>query len=229
MYQTAREETYQDGQVIFEEGNYGDWVYVIESGAVEISKKIGQNKVVIEVLKPGGVFGELGFIASIPRTATAQAIGTTIVGVIDNNSLLQEFNKLSGNFRTILTSMVVRLHKTTETAAQLKLRRQGPRVPKVLSLTYRSRDELIKAYTENASKGGFFIKTTKPLPKEERFFLKLQLPGAKDPIKIGCMVSWSHTATNDPLNPPGMGVEFIQISDADQQKINKELMKVDSK
>jgi len=39
MFQTAIEEKYTDGQIIFKEGSSGDWIYVIESGAVEISKK----------------------------------------------------------------------------------------------------------------------------------------------------------------------------------------------
>ena len=53
MFQTAIEEKYTDGQIIFKEGSSGDWIYVIESGAVEISKKIGGEKVVMVVLKPG--------------------------------------------------------------------------------------------------------------------------------------------------------------------------------
>ena len=228
MYQTAKEEEYHDGQIIFEEGNYGDWIYVIESGSVEISKSIGQKKVVIEVLKKGEVFGELGFIASIPRTATAQAIGATTVAVIDSDFLLQEFNKLSGDFRTILTTMALRLHKTTEVAAQLRLRRQNSRVPKVLSLTYKSGEEFVEAYSANVSERGLFIKTSRPLTRGERFILNLQLPNTRDPIKVGCMVSWVRTSTNDPGGPPGMGVEFMQISDADQQKIARELMSPDS-
>jgi signal-transduction protein with cAMP-binding, CBS, and nucleotidyltransferase domain len=69
IFQFATEENYKNGRIIFKEGSSGDWIYVIESGAVEISKKIGGEKVVMVVLKPGEIVGELGFITKTPRTA----------------------------------------------------------------------------------------------------------------------------------------------------------------
>lgn len=111
MFNVASEETYQDGQVIFEEGSSGDWVYVILSGQVEIFKSVGGKKVVIEVLQPEDVFGELGFLGGFERTATAMAIGETTVGIIDRTSLDEEFNKLSSDFRIILGAVVERFRK----------------------------------------------------------------------------------------------------------------------
>lgn len=92
MKNIASEETYDDGQVIFEENTAGDWVYVVLSGSVEIFKMVGEKRVVIEGLKPGEVFGELGFIAGINRTASAWAIGETKVGIVDREYLDREFN-----------------------------------------------------------------------------------------------------------------------------------------
>ena len=123
MLQIASYEKYQDGQIIFKEGDSGDWVYVVESGSVELSKKIGETKVVIEVLRrEGDVFGEMAFIATISRTATASAIGPTTVGIIDRKYLDDEFNRLSGSFQAILKSLVLRLKKATETIAQAKVK-----------------------------------------------------------------------------------------------------------
>jgi CRP/FNR family cyclic AMP-dependent transcriptional regulator len=116
MFQTAIEEKYKDGEIIFKEGSFGDWIYVIESGEVEISKKIDGEKVVMVVLKPGEIIGELGFITKTPRTATATAIGDTTVGIIDPIFFEQEFNKLSPGFQAVLTSLATRLKKTTENA-----------------------------------------------------------------------------------------------------------------
>ena len=120
MFQTAIEENYTDGQIIFEEGSSGDWIYVIESGAVEISKIMDGEKVVLVVLEPGEVIGELGFITKTPRTATATAVGDTTVGIIDPIFFEQEFNKLSAGFQAVLTSLATRLKKTTETAYLIK-------------------------------------------------------------------------------------------------------------
>ncbi|MFH1079047.1 MAG: cyclic nucleotide-binding domain-containing protein [Pseudomonadota bacterium] len=121
MLQIASYEKYQDGQIIFKEGDSGDWVYVVEAGSVELSKTVGGTKIVIEVLRrEGDVFGEMAFIADISRTATACAIGPTTVGIIDRIYLDDEFNRLSGSFQAILKSLVLRLKKTTETIAQAK-------------------------------------------------------------------------------------------------------------
>ncbi len=120
MYQIAAYETYQDGQTIFEEGSSGDWIYEVDSGSVELSRMVGGQKIIIEVLKGGDVFGEMAFVAHIPRTATAQAIGETTVGIIDRDYMDQEFNKLSGSFRTMLKVLVLRLKKTTDTIVDAK-------------------------------------------------------------------------------------------------------------
>jgi CRP/FNR family cyclic AMP-dependent transcriptional regulator len=114
MFQIASYETFQDGQVIFQEGTHGDWIYVIEEGSVEISKKVKGRRVVIELLCRGDIFGELAFIAKMPRTATAKAIGETTVGIIDRDYFDNEFNKLPADFRQIFNIVAMRLKKTTE-------------------------------------------------------------------------------------------------------------------
>jgi len=222
MFEIATEETYQDGQIIFEEGSSGDWIYVIQTGKVEISKKVGGQKVVIEVLPTGEIFGELGFISKAIRSATARAVGETVIGIIDRGYLDQEFNKLSSGFQQILRSIATRLKKASEHADP---GREDPRIPKLLSMTFKTKESLVKAYSENASGGGIFIKTPKPLPEGERLSIKLQLPDHPDPIKIEGEVAWIQSDKDaDATHPAGIGIKFIQISGADQQKI-KECLK----
>jgi CRP/FNR family cyclic AMP-dependent transcriptional regulator len=120
MFQTAIEEKYKDGDIIFEEGSSGDWIYVIESGAVEISKIMRGEKEVLLELGPGEIMGELGFITKMPRTATATAVGDTTVGIIDPISFEQEFNRLSPDFQAVLISLATRLKETTETLYLMK-------------------------------------------------------------------------------------------------------------
>jgi len=229
MFQISTEETYQDGQIIFEEGNAGDWIYVIESGAVEIYKNINSEKIIIEIIGPGEVFGELAFLARIPRTATAKALGTTKVGVIDRDFLDEDYNNLSDSFRMILKSLVLRLSKATEKAAQPKLRRKEPRMPKVLSLHFKSKTGFIKAFSGDISGSGIFIKTEKPLAKGTPFLLKLKLPDSSEELMIKCEVCWTRTETNDPVKyPPGMGIKFTEISIANRQKLKEELIKAKS-
>ena len=120
MFQTAIDEKYKDGDIIFEEGSSGDWIYVVESGAVEISKIMHGEKEVLLELGPGEIIGELGFITKMPRTATATAVGDTTVGIIDPISFEQEFNRLSPDFQAVLISLATRLKETTEAIYLMK-------------------------------------------------------------------------------------------------------------
>ena len=226
MFQISTEETYQDGQIIFEEGNSGDWVYIVQSGAVELYKKVGEKKVVIAVLQSGDIFGELAFLAKIPRTASARAVGSTSVGIIDRTFLDQEYNGLSGSFHTILKSIALRFEKTTEKASHPALRRKDPRLPEVLSLSFKSSAGFVKAFSGDMSASGIFIKTNNPLTKGKYFILKLQLPDVSEALKIGCEVAWNRNETDDPVNQPkGMGIKFTEISPADHQKLKEALIR----
>jgi CRP/FNR family cyclic AMP-dependent transcriptional regulator len=118
MFTIASEETHQDGQVIFKEGSSGDWVYVILSGSVEISKMVEGKKVVVELLEKDQVFGELGFLEGIKRTATATTVGETVVGLIDRASLDAEFNHLSSGFRAIIKAIVERHKKLLDRVSE---------------------------------------------------------------------------------------------------------------
>ena len=69
---------YEAGEVIFRQGEWGELVYVIERGAVELAAGGGHSPVVpIGTLGPGQHFGEIGPILGIPRSATATAATST--------------------------------------------------------------------------------------------------------------------------------------------------------
>lgn len=114
MFQVAAYENYQDGAFIFEDGSHGDWVYIVEEGEVEISKQIGERKIVIAVMKPGELFGELSYIGKMARTANAMAIGPTVVGVLDRDFLDREFNKMPADFQSMLMKMALSLKISTD-------------------------------------------------------------------------------------------------------------------
>jgi CRP/FNR family cyclic AMP-dependent transcriptional regulator len=59
------------GTVIFRQGDDGDAMYVIESGSVEIRRRINEQENVLAVLGPGQFFGEMAILNSRPRSATA--------------------------------------------------------------------------------------------------------------------------------------------------------------
>lgn len=62
---------YEPGTVLFREGDPGDFMYVIQSGEIEIRRMIGDVERVLAVLPAGEFFGEMALINQRPRSATA--------------------------------------------------------------------------------------------------------------------------------------------------------------
>ncbi len=220
MLHIVSKETYEDGQVIFKEGSSGDWVYVVESGAVEVSKKLDGKEFILEILQPGEIFGEIGFIARMGRIATARAVGSTTVGIVDREFLDREFNKLSQDFRLILVSLAHRFKKIT-TRANSFTTRQAKRTSMIIPVTFRYKDKLVKAYIGNISTWGLFIKLDDPLSPGHRFSLKLNLPGLSKPLKVNCEVVWSRKKSEEmktgtqKSKPAGMGIKFTDMEEND--------------
>jgi CRP-like cAMP-binding protein len=72
---------YRAGDAIFRIGDKGDNMYVVVEGEVRISA----NGRELEVLGPGGVFGEIALIDNGPRSADAIAITGCRVVPVDEN------------------------------------------------------------------------------------------------------------------------------------------------
>ena len=118
-YGITREETYHNGQVIFEDGDSRDCFYIILKGSVEISKNAQRREYIIEKLKPGEIFGEMELIGDTERNVNAKAIGETRLGVLDQELFEREFSQLSRQFRSILETIPLRLKKMVDRACDL--------------------------------------------------------------------------------------------------------------
>ncbi len=222
MFNIVSEETYGNDQIIFKEGSSGDWVYIVLSGSVEVSKTIAGKKYVMGLLQKDEVFGELAFFGRVKRTATARAVGETSVGILDRESLDIEFNGLSADFRAILMALTRRFENWVNRTKDYTARDEV-RAAKSLSLTYRDRQSFMTSYSTNISSGGLFIKTEKPFPNGEQFLLNLQLPDIPEPLKINCEVVWARAQGDDDRKSPGMGVKFCEMSRKDKQILQRYL------
>ena len=83
---------YKKGDEIIKEGMLSDCAYIIESGRVEVSKQINGERQSIGVLKEGDIFGEMGLIDGLPRSASVVALEDSSISIITQetfNSLAQ--------------------------------------------------------------------------------------------------------------------------------------------
>ena len=79
---------------VIKEGDFGDCAYIIEVGSLQVSKVNDQNKKqILGQLKENDIFGELGLIDGLPRSATVTAIEDCTIKVLTKDS----FNSLAKN------------------------------------------------------------------------------------------------------------------------------------
>jgi CRP-like cAMP-binding protein len=64
---------YPAGSIIFNEGDTGDALFIIQSGQVRIAKKSAEDEMTLAYLKSGDIFGEMGLLENQPRSASAFA------------------------------------------------------------------------------------------------------------------------------------------------------------
>lgn len=78
---------YQAGEVLFREGEPGDRMFVIQAGAVKITKSMAGEQKVLAVLGPGEFLGEMAILNGKPRTATATVVEPARCLLIDARTL----------------------------------------------------------------------------------------------------------------------------------------------
>ncbi len=76
--------TFASGEVVFQEGNKGDFMYVVLEGEVSI---IAGNQVINELSK-GDLFGEMALIDNSPRSATATVKSEATLAQVDQADFL---------------------------------------------------------------------------------------------------------------------------------------------
>ncbi|NQW01207.1 MAG: cyclic nucleotide-binding domain-containing protein [Rhodospirillales bacterium] len=109
MAEDLMRKSFRPGEVIFQEGETGAEAYVIEDGSVEISKSDAGAELILSVLKPGEVIGEMALIDSSPRMATARAARKTTLIVIPKAVFSKIIGKTDAVVRVILMALLGRL------------------------------------------------------------------------------------------------------------------------
>ncbi len=67
-----------DGETLFLKGDEGDALYGVLAGKIRITAtSAGGREVLLNILEPGEVFGEIALLDGLPRTADAAALGET--------------------------------------------------------------------------------------------------------------------------------------------------------
>jgi CRP-like cAMP-binding protein len=114
-----KEEVFPDRATIFEEGKYGDWIYIVMEGRVKITKRTSKGVLTINTLGEGSVLGELPFLRRTRRTASVIADGQAKLGLLDKDRLEKEYEALPPQLKSLVTTTVLRLEEATTRASEL--------------------------------------------------------------------------------------------------------------
>jgi CRP/FNR family cyclic AMP-dependent transcriptional regulator len=94
LHALARERSLAKGEVLFEQGDTGDTLYAIVSGALEVSVLSEDGrKLALDMLTDGALFGEIALFDPGPRTATVTALKPTRILGIRNRDVIAAIRK----------------------------------------------------------------------------------------------------------------------------------------
>lgn len=111
---------YSDGEIIFEEGDKGDVMYVVQSGKVRILIKSGSEQILVNRLQSGDIFGEMALFEKLSRSATALAEGDTRILSVDKKKLFTTISKDPTVVLKILEAMSGKLRQISNDFTALK-------------------------------------------------------------------------------------------------------------
>jgi len=113
---------FKAGELIFEEGSYGNMIYYLISGRAKV---VQDGKKIVVLQRTGDVFGEMGVIDGSARSASIYAEDETVCAEIDISSVDQAPREDMHAFRYIVFRgfaeiLANRLRVTTKELVQAK-------------------------------------------------------------------------------------------------------------
>ncbi|MBN1848364.1 MAG: cyclic nucleotide-binding domain-containing protein [Deltaproteobacteria bacterium] len=118
------ENLFRNGERIVKEGHYGNWIWVILSGLVEVSRETPKGPLPVARIGEGCFIGTIASLVfrEYARTATATAVGDVHLGLLDIQQLAGEYSCLSTDFKKLLLSLCGRLNKLNDSSVGLSMR-----------------------------------------------------------------------------------------------------------
>jgi signal transduction histidine kinase len=74
LYRMAETVSIPAGQLVLQEGDQGDSLYVVLTGELEVTKRQGSQDILLAVYMPGQFFGEMALLEQAPRSASVRTL-----------------------------------------------------------------------------------------------------------------------------------------------------------
>jgi CRP-like cAMP-binding protein len=136
---------FKAGSVLFEEGQPGDYMYVVQSGEVEIRRQVGETERVLAVLVPGDFLGEMAILNARPRSATAVVKTNARLLVIEGKTFEAMLRARPEIALRIIKALAMRLENANQQVELLLLPTPNHRV--VQCLRHMAEEQILLAGT----------------------------------------------------------------------------------
>ena len=105
---------YPKDTMIFAETMPGRELYIIQKGSIKITKIVNDNEVLLAVLKPGDIFGEMSLIENKPRSASAIAFEDSVLLAVNKENferMVQTQPQIIARLTTLLAERIWFIYK----------------------------------------------------------------------------------------------------------------------
>jgi CRP-like cAMP-binding protein len=115
------EEGFYDGDEIVQEGNHGNWIWVILEGVVDISRETPKGTLKILRIGDGAFLGSVTALlkGDNVRSATVTAVGNVQLGMLDSQLMTSELANLSLDYREFVGGLDERMKQATQMAIDI--------------------------------------------------------------------------------------------------------------
>jgi len=110
---------FQQGEILFEEGDQSDYACRILSGEAEVIKRHHGEEVVLGAAKAGEFIGEMGVLQDMPRSATVRAADSLVVELYPKDAFLRQVSADGRLALQLLVRLSERLKATDQAFAEV--------------------------------------------------------------------------------------------------------------
>ena len=129
----SRIRTFNAGETVFAMGDPGDQLIALLSGMIRISIPSSEGKeLLLAIIRPGEVFGELAVLDGKERSADAIADQACTVAILDRHDILSFFERNPSRWIEVVKLLCDRLRLTDQAFADVALLELPVRLAKVM-------------------------------------------------------------------------------------------------
>lgn len=125
------EEVFDKDASVVEEGDYGNWIWVVLKGQADVCRKTSNGPLAIFRIGEGACVGNISSILmkKSQRITSVRAISEQLqLGVLDQMLLYEEFERLSLEMRRIVLGLDRRFREATDRIVEIFSRKGAPKI-----------------------------------------------------------------------------------------------------